>query len=144
MARSRGCGRGKLVAPSSLESCWTCCPPVLHFRAAGEGDRAACLLPLPQPPVQWAETAAPERRAERAEACAGEGAGAVGVAGAGALESRSRGAEASRLLVCPERGRPGDPTLRSLGEAAGARLPYTAGSELRLRGSREDRAEPNS
>ncbi|OWK16338.1 PHLDB3 [Cervus elaphus hippelaphus] len=46
MARSRGCGRGKLVATSSLESCWTCCPPVLHFRAAGEGDRAACLSSL--------------------------------------------------------------------------------------------------
>ena len=45
MARCRGCGRGKLVAPSSLESCWTCCPP-LHFRAAGEGDRAACLSSL--------------------------------------------------------------------------------------------------
>ena len=27
MAGCRGCGRGKLVAPSSLESCWTCCPP---------------------------------------------------------------------------------------------------------------------
>lgn len=22
-----GCGRGKLVAPSSLRSCWTCCAP---------------------------------------------------------------------------------------------------------------------
>lgn len=51
MARCRGCGRGKLVAPSSLGSCRTCCTP-LHFRAAGEGDRAASLLPLPQLPIR--------------------------------------------------------------------------------------------
>lgn len=27
MAGCRGSGRGKLVSPSSLGSCWTCCPP---------------------------------------------------------------------------------------------------------------------
>ena len=144
MARCRGCGRGELVAPSSLESCWTCCPPPLHFRAAGEGDRAACLsslFPSHLSSGQKLLRRSAERSAPKPEPVRGPGLWA------------SRGLEFWNLA--PEdprtqgswfvqRGRPGDPTLRFLGEAEGARLPYTGGSELRLRGSREDRTDPES
>ncbi|XP_044614882.2 pleckstrin homology-like domain family B member 3 isoform X1 [Equus asinus] len=58
-------GWGKLVAPSSLGSCWTCCPP-LHFRAAGEGDRAACLSSLFPSHLSRRQTLRrPERRGAR-------------------------------------------------------------------------------
>lgn len=45
-----------LLSPTPLPGCW------------GGGPSSLSLLPLPQPPVQRAETAAPERRTERAEA----------------------------------------------------------------------------
>lgn len=55
-------------SPSSLGSCWTCCPP-LHFRAAGEGDRAAFLSSLfPSHLSGRQKSQRPERRGKRTEA----------------------------------------------------------------------------
>lgn len=83
MAGCLGCGRGRLLAPSSQESCRTCCPP-LHFRAAGEGDGAASLSSLLPATCLAAEAAVLSAEPRRKEAgdlrgiASREGTGALG------------------------------------------------------------------
>jgi hypothetical protein len=80
MARCHSCGRGKLVSPSSLESCWTCCPP-LHFRAAGEGDGASFLSSLQPSHLSHCRSGSAqsaERSARKPELVRGRGCGTGG------------------------------------------------------------------
>ena len=141
MPRLRAGQAGRSLLPRELLDLLS---PPLHFRAVGEGDRAACLsslFPSHLSSGQKLLRRSAERSAPKPEPVRGPG-----LWGSRGLEFWNLAPEDPRTQGSwfVQRGRPGDPTLRSLGEAAGARLPYTGGSELRLRGSREDRAEPRS
>lgn len=93
MAGCLGCGRGRLLAPSSLVSRRTCCAP-LHFRAAGEGDRAASLSSLLPATCFAAQVAVPSAEPGRRLATSGDllqgrngGVGAPGASGEGVTTS---------------------------------------------------------
>lgn len=116
-ARCRGRGRGELVAPSSLQSCWTCClpPPLPGCWGRGRGGHSS-LFPSHLSLQQKLQCR--ERGAERA----GEGAAAAG----------RRGPEFGNLVPGRKGGlglQPG-PERGDRGDATWVLLPYTVGSGL--------------
>lgn len=65
MAGCLGCGRGRLLAPSSLESCRTCCAPSTSG-LLGRGTGRPLYPPSSQPPVSRQKPPCPAQRREEA------------------------------------------------------------------------------
>lgn len=67
MPGCRGRGRGKLVAPSSLGSCWTCCVPPATSGLLGRGTEQPLSSLFPSHLFRRQKRQRPECRAEPAE-----------------------------------------------------------------------------